>query len=168
MILKLYSMPAAAAKLGYSLPFMNRICQRAFCSGRPFLVLKDENAKYFIEETSLHRYIDTCPDFNPYEIASYAEGLLMATILFREQPEPEYRETPEVPDVLTGFPGQEQEPAYDIAEAEEDAYTGRRTEVRREIELEDPSLLEAFRKADEALARSRRQKPLLLKSVRLR
>lgn len=25
--------------------------------------------------------------FNPYEIASYAEGLLMATILFREQPE---------------------------------------------------------------------------------
>ena len=79
--------------------------------------------------------------------------------VFQEAPEPEYRETPEVPDVLTGFPGQEQEPAYDIAEAEEDAYTGRRTEVRREIELEDPSLLEAFRKADEALARSRRQKP---------
>ncbi len=47
MTLKLYSMPAAAAKLGYSLSFMNRICQRAICSGRPFLVLKDENAKYF-------------------------------------------------------------------------------------------------------------------------
>jgi hypothetical protein len=68
MTLKLYSMPAAAAKLGYSLPFMNRICQRAFCSGRPFLVLKDENAKYFIEANSLQRYINTCPDFNPYEI----------------------------------------------------------------------------------------------------
>ena len=73
MILKLYSMPAAAAKLGYSLPFMNRICQRAFCSGRPFLVLKDENAKYFIEETSLHRYIDTCPDFNLFEIPGVFE-----------------------------------------------------------------------------------------------
>ena len=73
MILKLYSMPAAAAKLGYSLPFMNRICQRAFCSGRPFLVLKDENAKYFIEETSLHRYIDTCPDCNLFEIPGVVE-----------------------------------------------------------------------------------------------
>ena len=73
MTLKLYSMPAAAAKLGYSLPFMNRICQRAFCSGRPFLVLKDENAKYFIEANSLHRYIDTCPDFNPYEIPGVYE-----------------------------------------------------------------------------------------------
>ena len=37
-------------------------------SGDPKGVLKDENAKYFIEATSLHRYIDTCPDFNPYEI----------------------------------------------------------------------------------------------------
>ena len=73
MTLKLYSMPAAAAKLGYSLPFMNRICQRAFCSGRPFLVLKDENAKYFIEANSLQRYINTCPDFNPYEIPGVYE-----------------------------------------------------------------------------------------------
>ncbi len=73
MTLKLYSMPAAAAKLGYSLPFMNRICQRAFCSGRPFLVLKDENAKYFIEANSLQRYINTCPDFNPYEIPGVFE-----------------------------------------------------------------------------------------------
>ena len=74
MTLKLYSMPAAAAKLGYSLPFMNRICQRAFCSGRPFLVLKDENAKYFIEANSLQRYINTCPDFNPYEIPGVFEA----------------------------------------------------------------------------------------------
>ena len=73
MILKLYSMPAAAAKLGYSLPFMNRICQRAFCSGRSFFVLKDENGKYFIEANSLERYIDTCPDFNPYEIPGVYE-----------------------------------------------------------------------------------------------
>ena len=73
MTLKLYSMPAAAAKLGYSLPFMKRICQRAFCSGRPFLVLKDENAKYFIEANSLQRYIDSCPDFNPYEIPGVFE-----------------------------------------------------------------------------------------------
>ena len=73
MTLKLYSMPAAAAKLGYSLPFMNRICQRAFCSGRPFLVLKDENAKCFIEANRLQRYINTCPDFNPYEIPGVYE-----------------------------------------------------------------------------------------------
>ena len=72
MTLKLYSMPAAAAKLGYSLPFMKRICQRAFCSGRPFLVLKDANNKYFIEANSLQRYIDSCPDFNPYEIPAFS------------------------------------------------------------------------------------------------
>ena len=47
--LKLYSMFAAANMLGYSLPFMNKICQRAFCSRRPFFVLKDENGKYFVE-----------------------------------------------------------------------------------------------------------------------
>ncbi|MCQ2408495.1 MAG: hypothetical protein MJ065_08235 [Oscillospiraceae bacterium] len=73
MTLKLYSMPAVAAKLGYCLPFMNRICQRAYCSGRPFLVLKDENGKYYIEANSLQRYIDTCPDFNPYEIPGVYE-----------------------------------------------------------------------------------------------
>ena len=80
--------------------------------------------------------------------------------VFHEAPEPVLQQTPEVPDVLSGFPEQEAEPAYDIAETEaEENYAARRTEVRREIELEDPSLLEAFRKADEALARSRKQKP---------
>ncbi len=62
MTLTLLSMYAAANKLGYSLPFMNEICKRAFWSGRPFHVLKDENAKYFIEANSLQRYIDSCPD----------------------------------------------------------------------------------------------------------
>ena len=66
--------------------------------------------------------------------------------VFRETPEPVLQQTPEVPDVLSGFPEQEAEPAYDIAEPEaEENYAARRTEVRREIELEDPSLLEAFR-----------------------
>ena len=60
--LKLYSMFAAANMLGYSLPFMNKICQRAFCSRRPFFVLKDENGKYFVEANSLIRYINACPD----------------------------------------------------------------------------------------------------------
>ena len=68
MTLKLYSMPAAAAKLGYSLPFMNRICQRAFYSCRPFTVVKDQTGRYLVEANSLQRYIETCPDFNPYEI----------------------------------------------------------------------------------------------------
>ena len=73
MTLKLYSMPAAAAKLGYSVSFMNEICKRAFCSRRPFFVLKDENGKYFVEADSLRRYINTCPDFNPYEIPGVYE-----------------------------------------------------------------------------------------------
>ena len=73
MTLKLYSMPAAAAKLGYSVSFMNEICKRAFCSRRPFFVLKGENGKYFVEADSLHRYINTCPDFNPYEIPGVYE-----------------------------------------------------------------------------------------------
>ena len=73
MTLKLYSMPAAAAKLGYSVSFMNEICKRAFCSRRPFFVLKDENGKYFVEANSLQRYIDTCPDFNPFEIPGVYE-----------------------------------------------------------------------------------------------
>ena len=73
MTLKLYSMPAAAAKLGYSVPFMNEICKRAFCGRRPFFVLKDENGKYFVEADSMHRYINTCPDFNPYEIPGVYE-----------------------------------------------------------------------------------------------
>ena len=71
--LKLNSMYAAANKLGYSLPFMNEICKRAFWSGRPFHVLKDANNKYFIEANSLQRYIDTCPDFNPFEIPGVYE-----------------------------------------------------------------------------------------------
>ena len=49
MTLTLHSMYAAAIKLGYSLPFMNEICKRAFWSGRPFHVLKDANNKYYIE-----------------------------------------------------------------------------------------------------------------------
>ena len=73
MTLTLLSMYAAASKLGYSLPFMNEICKRAFWSGRPFFVLKDENGKYFVEADSLHRYINTCPDFNPYEIPGVYE-----------------------------------------------------------------------------------------------
>ena len=73
MTLTLLSMYAAANKLGYSLPFMNEICKRAFWSGRPFHVLKDENNKYFIEANSLQRYIDTCPDFNPFEIPGVYE-----------------------------------------------------------------------------------------------
>ena len=71
--LTLLSMYAAASKLGYSLPFMNEICKRAFWSGRPFHVLKDANNKYFIEANSLQRYIDSCPDFNPYEIPGVFE-----------------------------------------------------------------------------------------------
>ena len=59
MTLKLHSMYAAASKLGYSLPFMNEICKRAFWSGRPFHVLKDANNKYFVEANSLQRYIDS-------------------------------------------------------------------------------------------------------------
>lgn len=73
MTLKLFSMYAAANKLGFSLPFMNEICKRAFWSGRPFHVLKDANNKYFIEANSLQRYIDSCPDFNPYEIPGVYE-----------------------------------------------------------------------------------------------
>ena len=105
--------------------------------------------------------------------------------VFREVPEPVCHETPEPawheapepaawPDQAAGWepepaaepgagaaPEWEPEPAYSNAasEKEDDVYAGRRTEVRREIELEDPALLEAFRRADEALARSRRQKP---------
>lgn len=73
MTLTLHSMYAAAIKLGYSLPFMNEICKRAFWSGRSFLVLKDANNKYFVEANSLQRYIDSCPDFNPYEIPGVFE-----------------------------------------------------------------------------------------------
>ena len=43
------------------------------CSRRPFFVLKDENGKYFVEANSLIRYINTCPDFNPYEIPGIYE-----------------------------------------------------------------------------------------------
>lgn len=73
MTLTLLSMYAAASKLGYNLPFMNEICKRAFWSGRPFHVLKDANNKYFVEANSLQRYIDSCPDFNPYEIPGVYE-----------------------------------------------------------------------------------------------
>ena len=73
MTLTLFSMYSAASQLGYSLPFMNEICKRAFWSGRPFHVLKDANNKYFIEANSLQRYIDSCPDFNPYEIPGVYE-----------------------------------------------------------------------------------------------
>ena len=45
MTLTLFSMYSAASQLGYSLPFMNEICKRAFWSGRPFLVLKDEKRR---------------------------------------------------------------------------------------------------------------------------
>lgn len=36
-------------------------------------MLKDANNKYFIEANSLQRYIDSCPDFNPYEIPGVYE-----------------------------------------------------------------------------------------------
>ena len=80
MTLKLHSMYAAANILGYSLPFMNEICKRAFWSGRPFHVLKDENNKYFIEANSLQRYIDSCPDFNPYMIPAATSALKLPSI----------------------------------------------------------------------------------------
>ena len=73
MTLTLFSMYSAASKLGYSLPFMNEICKRAYISGRPFVVAKDEDGKYFVEANSLQRFIDTCPDFNPYEIPGVFE-----------------------------------------------------------------------------------------------
>ena len=73
MTVKFHPMYAAANILGYGLPFMNEICKRAFISGRPFLVAKDENGKYFVEAGSLQKYIDTCPDFNPFEIPGVYE-----------------------------------------------------------------------------------------------
>ena len=69
----LYSMKAAADRLGYSLSFMNEICKRAFYSCRPFTVVKDQTGRYLVEATSLQRYIETCPDFNPYEIPGVYE-----------------------------------------------------------------------------------------------
>lgn len=65
--LKLYSLPEVAYTLGYSLSFMNEICKRAFCSHRPFFVVKDEKGRYFVESNSFQRYLETCPDFNPYD-----------------------------------------------------------------------------------------------------
>ena len=88
MTMTLLSMYAAASQLGYSLPFMNKICKRAFWSGRPFHVLKDANNKDFVEENSLQRFIDSCSDFNPFEIPgvyepdNYAEDAPMDESVF--------------------------------------------------------------------------------------
>ena len=73
MTVKFHPMYAVANMLGYGLPFMNEICKRAYISGRPFLVAKNEDGKYFVEANSLQRYIDTCPDFNPFEIPGVYE-----------------------------------------------------------------------------------------------
>ncbi len=73
MTVKFHPMYAAANMLGYGLPFMNEICKRAYISGRPFLVAKNEDGKYFVEANSLQCYIDTCPDFNPFEIPGVYE-----------------------------------------------------------------------------------------------
>lgn len=79
MTVKFHPMYAAANMLGYGLPFMNEICKRAYISGRPFLVAKNEDGKYFVEANSLQRYIDTCPDFNPYEIPASMSRIRMMT-----------------------------------------------------------------------------------------
>ena len=71
--LKLYSLPEVAYTLGYSLSFLNEICKRAFFSHRPFFVVKDEDGKYFIESTSFQRYLETCPDSNPYDMSGVYE-----------------------------------------------------------------------------------------------
>lgn len=71
--LTMISMPEAANLLGYSLAFTNEICKRAFFSMRPFIVLKDEKGKYLVEQSSLWRYLDTCPDYNPYPIPGVFE-----------------------------------------------------------------------------------------------
>ena len=63
-------MPTAALILGYSLPFMNEICKRAYYSQRPFYVEKDKHDKYLVDAEDLRRFIQTCPDFNPYELFS--------------------------------------------------------------------------------------------------
>ena len=53
MTVKFHPMYAAANMLGYGLPFMNEICKRAYISGRPFLVAKNEDGKYFVEAKRL-------------------------------------------------------------------------------------------------------------------
>ena len=73
MTFSLVPMNKAAEMLGYSLSFMNEICKRAFYSCRPFTVVKDQTGRYLVEATSLQRYINTCPDFNPYEIPGVYE-----------------------------------------------------------------------------------------------
>ncbi|MBR5372484.1 MAG: hypothetical protein IK130_09750 [Oscillospiraceae bacterium] len=73
MTFSLVPMNKAAEMLGYSLSFMNEICKRAYYSHRPFCVIKDRSGKYFIEANSLQRYINTCPDFNPYELPGVYE-----------------------------------------------------------------------------------------------
>ena len=56
MTVKFHPMYAAANMLGYGLPFMNEICKRAYISGRPFLVAKNEDGNWRI----LEKVIPTC------------------------------------------------------------------------------------------------------------
>ena len=69
MKLEFVSVADAAAMLKYTVPMMLRICARAACSHRPFIVLRSEEGeddmKYFIERNSLTRYYETRPDNDP-------------------------------------------------------------------------------------------------------
>lgn len=70
MNLEFVSVADAATMLNYTLPMMLRICARAACSHRPFIVLRhdeggEEDMKYMIERNSLTRYCETRPESDP-------------------------------------------------------------------------------------------------------
>ena len=69
MNLEFVSVVDAAAMLKYTVPMMLRICARAACSHRPFIVIRSEEGeddmKYFIERNSLTRYYESRPESDP-------------------------------------------------------------------------------------------------------
>ncbi len=70
MDLEFVSVADAASMLKYTVPMMLRICARAACSHRPFIVIRSEekgedDMKYFVERNSLTRYYETRPENDP-------------------------------------------------------------------------------------------------------
>lgn len=69
MNLEFVSLVDAAKILEYTVPMMLRICARAACSHRPFIVIRSEEGeddmKYFIEKDSLIRYDESRPEPDP-------------------------------------------------------------------------------------------------------
>lgn len=69
MNLEFVTLVDAAKILEYTVPMMLRICARAACSHRPFIVIRSEEGeddmKYFIEKDSLIRYDESRPEPDP-------------------------------------------------------------------------------------------------------